>query len=282
MDASGIALRNILAQPYGRLDFLVYYARRRFSKAEQRYTITEQKALGMIFAVQKFRHYLLGNLFHFYVDHQALIYLINKVVVQGRLMQWMLLLQEFDFKIFHKPGKENLGANFLSRSTTKEQKKSMQDMPADAELFVVTTVQEMHEDSHDWEPELMEIRMYLVTSEVPERARTSERKAFVIKMVQFTMIAGELYRMGTNRVPRRYMPMSARYLVISESHAGDVGWHFAIDITARKVLAAGMWWTSLHEDVKMYYKLCDLCQRTGRPTAIDMAPITNITPLNHT
>ena len=81
MDASDIALGSILAQPYGRLDFLVYYASRRFSKAEQGYTTTEWEALGMIFVVQKFIPYLLGKLFHFYVDHQALIYLINKVVI---------------------------------------------------------------------------------------------------------------------------------------------------------------------------------------------------------
>ena len=68
-------------------------------------------------------------------------------------------------------------------------------------------------------------------------------------------------------------------MVISKSHAGDAGGHFAADITARKVLAARLWWTSLHEDVKMYYKQCDLCQRTGRPTTADMEPLTNITPL---
>ena len=48
--------------------------------------------LRTILVVQKFRHYLLGKLFHFYVDHQALIYLINKVLIQGRMMRWMLLL----------------------------------------------------------------------------------------------------------------------------------------------------------------------------------------------
>lgn len=53
----------------------------------------------MGFIAAKFRHYLRGRLFHFYVDCQALLYLINKVAIQGRLMRWMFLLQEFDFKI---------------------------------------------------------------------------------------------------------------------------------------------------------------------------------------
>ena len=51
-------------------------------------------------------------MFHFYVDHQALLYLINKILIQGRLMRWMLFLQEYDFKNFHKPGKQHHGADF--------------------------------------------------------------------------------------------------------------------------------------------------------------------------
>ena len=138
VDASGIALGSILAQPDGKVDFPVYFASRRFSKAEQGYSTTEREALGMVFSVQKFRHYLLGKLFHFYVDHQALLYLINKVLIQGRLMRWMLLLQEFDFKIFHKPGKNHHGADFLSRSAVGEHLQSIRDDPIDAELFTVS------------------------------------------------------------------------------------------------------------------------------------------------
>ena len=72
--------------------------------------------------------------------------------------------------------------------------------------------------------------------------------------MQFTVIEEELYRMGTDGVLRRCVPMSARHLVISESHAGDAGGHFAADITARKVLVAGLWWTILQKDVKAYCK----------------------------
>ena len=85
VDASGMALGAILAQPEGEIDFPIYFASRRFSQAEQAYTTTEREALGMVFSVQKFRHYLLGNFFVFFVDHQALLHLINKVVIQGRL-----------------------------------------------------------------------------------------------------------------------------------------------------------------------------------------------------
>ena len=103
VDVSGLTLGAILAQHEKDIDFPVYFASRRFSQAEKAYTTTEREALGMVFAVQKLKHYLLGNFFVFYVDHQALLHLINKVVIQGRLFRWMLLLQEFKFKVIHKP-----------------------------------------------------------------------------------------------------------------------------------------------------------------------------------
>jgi hypothetical protein len=37
----------------------------------------------MIYAMKKFRHYLLGNNLIFFVDHQALFYLVNKPIMLG-------------------------------------------------------------------------------------------------------------------------------------------------------------------------------------------------------
>ena len=54
----------------------------------------------MVYAVNKFRHYLLSKRFIFYVDHLALQYLVNKPQVSGRLAQWLLLFLEFDSKSF--------------------------------------------------------------------------------------------------------------------------------------------------------------------------------------
>jgi hypothetical protein len=48
----------------------------------------------MVFALHKFRHYLLGNKFVFYVDHMALVYLVNKPQVLGITTKWLLLFLE--------------------------------------------------------------------------------------------------------------------------------------------------------------------------------------------
>jgi len=58
----------------GNNDQLVMYAYRLLNKVEHNYITIEIKALTMVFALHKFRHYLLGNKFIFYVDHTTLIY----------------------------------------------------------------------------------------------------------------------------------------------------------------------------------------------------------------
>jgi hypothetical protein len=30
-------------------------------------------------------------------------------------------------------------------------------------------------------------------------------------------------------------------------------------------LRAGLWWSTIHKDLKEYYKRCDVCQRVGKP-----------------
>ncbi len=69
----------------------------------------------MVFALHKFMHNLLGNKFVFYVNHMALVFLVNKPQVLGRITRWLLLFLEYDFKIVHKPGRFHLMANALSR-----------------------------------------------------------------------------------------------------------------------------------------------------------------------
>jgi hypothetical protein len=69
----------------------------------------------MGFALHKFKHYLLGNKFVFYVDHMALVYLVNKTHVSRYIIIWLLLLLKYDFTIMYKPGITHVVANALSR-----------------------------------------------------------------------------------------------------------------------------------------------------------------------
>ncbi|XP_042461420.1 uncharacterized protein LOC122045316 [Zingiber officinale] len=70
---------------------------------------------SIIFALDKFRSYLLCSHVIVFSDHAALKYLLKKPDEKPRLIRWMPLLQEFDVEIRDRSGRENLVANHLSR-----------------------------------------------------------------------------------------------------------------------------------------------------------------------
>ena len=93
---------------------LVYYASRKLSTAERNHSTIERESLGMIYSVNKFRHYLLGRKFTFHVDLSALLYVVSKQSLIRKLARWTLLLQEFEFNIVHRPGLQHVVPDYLS------------------------------------------------------------------------------------------------------------------------------------------------------------------------
>ena len=54
----------ILTQPgEGEIDHPIAFASRKLSIPEKNYATTEREGLAMVYALQKFRHYLLGGIF---------------------------------------------------------------------------------------------------------------------------------------------------------------------------------------------------------------------------
>ena len=75
----------------------------------------EKKLLDVVFAIDKFRSYLVGAKVIVYTDHAALKYMLTKKDAKPLLIRWILLLQEFDLEIKDKKEVENSVANHLSR-----------------------------------------------------------------------------------------------------------------------------------------------------------------------
>nr|GEV92048.1 hypothetical protein [Tanacetum cinerariifolium] len=78
-------------------------------------TVKEKEMLAVVYAFEKFRSYLIMNKSIVHTDHSALKYLFSKKDAKVRLLRWVLLLQEFDFKVLDTKGAKNLAADHLSR-----------------------------------------------------------------------------------------------------------------------------------------------------------------------
>nr|GEX76805.1 reverse transcriptase domain-containing protein [Tanacetum cinerariifolium] len=71
--------------------------------------------LAVVYAIEKFWSYLIMNKSIVYTDNSALKYLVAKKDSNARLLRWVLLLQEFTFKVIDTKGAENMAADHLSR-----------------------------------------------------------------------------------------------------------------------------------------------------------------------
>nr|KAJ0220768.1 hypothetical protein LSAT_V11C200051490 [Lactuca sativa] len=76
----------VLGQKNGRDSHAIYYASRTLDNAQSNYSTTEKELLAIVFALDKFRQYLLGTKVIVYLDHAALKYLMKKKDAKPRLM----------------------------------------------------------------------------------------------------------------------------------------------------------------------------------------------------
>ena len=250
-NASDIAIGAMLAKnPTGKTNQPIAYASRLLSKAEKNYTTTEKEALAMVYAVNKFRHYLLGNRFIFYVDHLALQYLVNKPQVSGRLAWWLLLFLEFDFKVIYKPGKTHGVADALSRNEGAEPATGIPDQTTDAQLLSMQP---------DWIHPIIE---YLQTSTFPPSMTKETRKCLAYRAIPFQLVQGKLYQQGKDSRLRQVISDSQAQMILQELHKGNSDGHFSQDITVRKVLDARYWWPTLYKNTYQYCQTCHECQKT--------------------
>ena len=136
-DASDYAIGAVLGQKVNKCPVVIYYASHTLAEAQRNYTTTEKELLAVVFALDKFRSYLLGSKVIIYSDHAALRYLLTKKEAKPRLLRWILLLQEFDVEIRDKKGSENVVADHLSRITILEGEPIQETFP-DEQLLEVS------------------------------------------------------------------------------------------------------------------------------------------------
>jgi hypothetical protein len=113
-DASGSGLRCVLMQE----SRIIAYASRQLRHHEEHYPTHDLELAAVVHALKIWRHYLLGNICHLYIDHKSLKYIFTQSELNMRQRRWLELIKDYDLEIHYHPGKANVVADALSRKAS--------------------------------------------------------------------------------------------------------------------------------------------------------------------
>ncbi|XP_024163856.1 uncharacterized protein LOC112170792 [Rosa chinensis] len=237
-DASDYAVGAVLGQRKEKKPYAIYYASRTLNDAQLNYSTTEKELLAVVFALDKFRSYLLQTKVVIYTDHAALKYLLSKKEAKPRLIRWILLLQEFDVEIKDKKGSENVVADHLSRLVHGEDAIPLMETFPDEQLFGI-------EVSEPWYADIVN---FLVTKKIPNTLSSSMHAKLKKNARQYVWDDPYLWKFCADGIIRRCVPEREFTHILTFCHSENCGGHFGSKKTALKVLESGFYWPSLFKD----------------------------------
>ncbi|KAM1230455.1 hypothetical protein ACFX11_040760 [Malus domestica] len=265
-NASDYALGAVLGQRKNKHSHVIYYASRTLNDAQLNYSTTEKELLAVVFALDKFRSYLIGTKVIVFTDHAALKYLFTKKEAKPRLIRWMLLLQEFDIEIRDKKGCENVVADHLSRLVREEESLPISETFPDEQLLSIKV-------STPWYADLVN---FLVSKQVPNTLSKAQRDKLRKEARFYVWDDPYLWKICPDQIVRRCVIESEFHSILSFCHSYACGGHFGTQRTAHKVLECGFYWPTLFKDARTFCLTCDRCQRTGNLGQRDQMPQTPI------
>ncbi|CAL9019003.1 unnamed protein product, partial [Prunus brigantina] len=233
-------------------------------------SVKGKELLAVVFALEKFRSYLVGSKVIVYSDHAALRFLLTKKDAKPRLIRWILLLQEFDLEIRDKKGSENVVADHLSRLVDENHGDGkilpLNESFPDEQLFVI----------QDKEPWYADFVNYLASGVIRDDLTFQERKKFFSMVKHYMWDEPYLFKYCPDQIIRRCVPESEQQSILTFSHALACGGHFSAKKTALKVLQSGFFWPTLFKDAFDFCSKCDRCQKMGNISRRNEMPLNNI------
>lgn len=267
-DASSYALGVKLAQCDNEgVEKTVAMASRTLCKAEKNYTVTEKEMLCIVWALQKFRHLLLGEHIVLRTDHQALLSLRVGRIFSSRLTRWQLLIQEFNIEYKHIKGTQNVVADLLSR--IPDNVPSRIDSERKLRDYSVANIMECKVLDTQWSTHLTHIQEEQDRDDFCLKVRRKMEEAPPEHPVFNSFCIsndGLLFQQGKirNRLEEEWklvVPRQLRVQLITDTHGmlGHVGIAKTYEALRKKFYFHGM-----QKIVNQLVRTCDVCQRCKR------------------
>jgi len=261
-DASDIGLGAVLSTNRGTV---IEYASRTLNKAEGNYSTTEKECLAIVWAVHKFRHYLIGAHFLLETDHKPLEWLASTKASKSRsqrLERWSLELRAFDFSIVHRPGAENPHADALSRHP-------LQLVTVESSISPATLVQAQRSD-----PVLSQVINQIEANQQPQN--TGQWRKFPLRRYRQLWHQLELHDSVLYRKIKHPSIAEAKVLIVAPTSLCKKFLHMAHDASGHQGTLARLldftYWVGMAREVGKYCTCCTTCQMAKAP-ATPPAPL---------
>src|SRR3954469_21047544 len=194
-------------------------------------------------ALAKWRVYLHGRPFLIYSDHATLTHLKNQPNLNPKQVRWLGKMQDFDFKIVHIPGKQNVVADTLSRQPDlKILAMSQSDLLHD----LTHQVKQSLEQDAEFQPIIRTLQGQSVESPVPPSLMNHYSLENGILLYDHTRIC----------IPKGPI----RTQILHDHHDIPTAGHQGIERTYAAIHDL-FYWPRMNSDVRRYVKSCDSCQR---------------------
>lgn len=236
---------------------LVYFINKKLNEAESRYHSGKLELLAVVWAVNKWRHFLLGIKFTIVTNCQALIYLRAHRALRPQIARWHDLLQEYDYNIEHRPGTKMAHVDALSRAPVEGDREStLDEVLADRlDMYVAIDQEERVLMAQTADEEIREI-IRILKKPMTERTKTE------LGLTSNYELRGQLlYRVYNGR--RLFvMPRAMRKSITVEAH--DLSGHLSVEKTVDRILQ-DYWFLKLRNYVKRHIKMCIKCLMSKAP-----------------
>nr|GEV01932.1 DNA-directed DNA polymerase [Tanacetum cinerariifolium] len=252
----------------------IHYARKTMTDVEYNYTTTEKEMLAVVYAFKKFRSYLIMNKSIVHTDHFNLKYLFAKKDAKARLLRWVLLLQEFDFKVLDTKGAENLAADHLSRlENPYENVLDPKEINENFPLETLSMVTFRGDSSASW---FANFANYHAGNFIVKGMTSQQKNKFFKDVKHYFWDNPFLFKNYADQVIRQCVHDKEALDILEACHNGPTGGHHGANLTAKKVFDAGFFWPTIYKDAHEFFKNCDSCQRQGKISQCDEMPQNSI------
>nr|GEX04465.1 reverse transcriptase domain-containing protein [Tanacetum cinerariifolium] len=254
-DASDFAIGEVLGQRQEKHFRPIHYASKTMTEAESNCNTTKKEMLAVVYAFEKFRSYLIMNKSIVYMNHFVLRYLFAKKYSKARLLRWVLLLQEFTFKVINTKGAMNLTADHLSQLENPHQ--NVLDSKEINESFSLKTLNMVSSRGNSSTSWCVDFANYHAGNFAVKGMSSQQKNKFFKDVKHYLWDDPYLFKICADKVIRRCVHGQEAIDILKACHYGPTGGHHGPNYTAKKVFDSGFYWLTIYRDAQDLVKNCD-------------------------